>query len=115
MGSARVWGSVGVLALTAMAAAPSMQSGPAAKPAPPTTAPAAPLPPKLADYKKEAATSIDGMYDRTQQMIDTVFSFGELGFQEFETARYLTTILEKEGFTIEKGVAGIPTAWTARY
>jgi aminobenzoyl-glutamate utilization protein B len=48
-------------------------------------------------------------------MIDSVFSFGELGFQEFETGRYLTAILEKEGFTIQKGVAGIPTAWTARY
>jgi aminobenzoyl-glutamate utilization protein B len=103
-----------VLALTAMAAAPSMQSGPVARPAPRPAATAT-LPPKLADYKKEAADGIDGMYDRTQQMIDTVFSFGELGFQEFETQTYLTTILEKEGFTIEKGVAGIPTAWTARY
>ncbi len=55
------------------------------------------------------------MYDFTQQMVDSVFSFGELGFQEFETQRYLTGILEKEGFTIEKGVAGIPTAWTARF
>jgi aminobenzoyl-glutamate utilization protein B len=84
----------------------------AAKPA---AAPAAPLPPKLADYKKTAATDIDRMYDFTQQMIDSVFSFGELGFQEFETQRYLTDILAKEGFTIEKGIAGIPTAWTAKW
>jgi aminobenzoyl-glutamate utilization protein B len=55
------------------------------------------------------------MSELGQQMIDSVFSFGELGFQEFETQRYLTTILEKEGFTIQKGVAGIPTAWTARF
>ena len=55
------------------------------------------------------------MYDFAQQMVDSVFSFGELGFQEFETQRYLTGILEKEGFTIQKGVAGIPTAWTARF
>jgi aminobenzoyl-glutamate utilization protein B len=55
------------------------------------------------------------MYDFTQQMVDSVFSFGELGFQEFETQRYLTGILEKEGFTIERGVAGIPSAWTARF
>ena len=44
-----------------------------------------------------------------------LFSFGELGFQEFETQRYLTGLLEKEGFTIELGVAGIPSAWTARW
>lgn len=30
-------------------------------------------------------------------MVDTVFSFGELGFQKFEASKYLTTILEKEG------------------
>ena len=114
MRSSRGWGSVGILALTVMTAAPAMQSDSAAKPAVRPAA-AAPLPRKLADYKKEAAAGIDGMYDMTQQMIDSVFSFGELGFQEFETGRYLTAILEKEGFTIEKGVAGIPTAWTARY
>ncbi|HZM63208.1 MAG TPA: hypothetical protein VFB85_25555, partial [Vicinamibacterales bacterium] len=71
--------------------------------------------PKLVAYKSEAATSIDSMYDLAQQMVDSVFSFSELGFQEFETQRYLTGILEKEGFTIQRGVAGIPTAWTARF
>ena len=76
---------------------------------------AAPVPPKLAAYKQEAATSIDGMFDLAQQMVDSVFSFGEIGFQEFETQRYLTTILEREGFTIQRGIAGIPTAWTARF
>jgi aminobenzoyl-glutamate utilization protein B len=76
---------------------------------------AAPAPPKLAAYKTEAAASIDGMYDFAQQMVDSVFSFSELGFQEFDTQRYLTGILEKEGFTIQRGVAGIPSAWTARF
>src|SRR5262245_45840912 len=73
------------------------------------------MPPKLDAYKKEVATGIDGMYTFTQQMIDSVFSFGELGFQEFETQKYLTGILEKEGFTIQRGIAGIPTAWTAKW
>jgi len=44
-----------------------------------------------------------------------IFSFGELGFQEYETSNYITNILEKEGFTIEKGVSGIPTAWIAKW
>ncbi len=44
-----------------------------------------------------------------------VFSFGELGFQEFETSKYLTTILKQNGFTIQEGIAGIPTAWTATW
>ncbi len=105
--ASRLWILAVLVALTAMSATSSTQSKPA-------SAPAA-VPPKLDAYKKDAAASIDGMYDFTQQMIDQVFSFGELGFQEFETQKYLTGILEKEGFTIEKGIAGIPTAWTARY
>src|SRR5262249_23764806 len=39
----------------------------------------------------------------------------ELGFQEFETSKYLTNLLEKNGFKIERGYAGIPTAWTATW
>ena len=105
-------GVAAVIVLAVLAANPQMQGGtPTAAPAPP----AAPMPPKLADYKKEVAASVDGMYDLAQQMVDSVFSFGELGFQEFETQRYLTAILEREGFTIQRGVAGIPTAWTASY
>jgi aminobenzoyl-glutamate utilization protein B len=71
--------------------------------------------PKLTEYKKEAAASVDAMQELAQQMVDSVFSFGELGFQEVETQRYLTAILEKEGFSVQRGVAGIPTAWTARF
>jgi aminobenzoyl-glutamate utilization protein B len=74
-----------------------------------------PASPKLTDYKKEATASVDAMRDLAQQMVDSVFSFGELGFQEVETQRYLTAILEKEGFMVQRGVAGIPTAWTARF
>ncbi len=44
-----------------------------------------------------------------------LFSFGELGFQEFETSKYLTALLEKNGFTIERGIANIPTAWIQRW
>ena len=50
-----------------------------------------------------------------QEIVDEVFSFGELGMQEFETSKYLTGILEKNGFTVQRGVAGIPTAWVARW
>ena len=55
------------------------------------------------------------MKKRSQVMNDMVFSFGELGFQEIETSKYLTEILEKEGFAVERGIAGIPTAWMATW
>jgi aminobenzoyl-glutamate utilization protein B len=72
-------------------------------------------PEKLAAFKKELMVEIDKEKVFSQQMVDMVFSFGELGFQETETSQYLTDILKKNGFTIEKGISGIPTAWIARW
>ncbi|MCG8468868.1 MAG: amidohydrolase, partial [Gemmatimonadetes bacterium] len=51
----------------------------------------------------------------TQVMVDKIFSFSELGQQEFETSAYITGILEEHGFEIERDVSGIPTAWFARW
>jgi len=67
------------------------------------------------DYKEQVIKDVEAMRKQTQVMIDMVFSFGELGFQEFETSKYLTAILEKEGFRVERGIAGIPTAWMATW
>ncbi len=71
--------------------------------------------PRLEKLKAEALTLIDGKAKMIQEIIDMLFSFGELGFQEFETSKYLTNLLEQNGFTIQRGVAGIPTAWTATW
>ena len=71
--------------------------------------------PNLDQLKKDAIVNIDGRSKMVQEIVDSVFSFGELGFQEVETSKYLTAILEKNGFQIERGVAGIPTAWVATW
>src|SRR5438477_1664150 len=70
---------------------------------------------KEAAIKADLTGQIDAMRKQAQVMVDSVFSFGELGFQEVETTRYLTGILEKEGFQIERGIAGIPTAFMATW
>src|SRR5712691_5827174 len=72
-------------------------------------------PEREASLKADLAGQIDGMKKQAQVMVDSIFSFGELGFQEFETSKYLTGILEKEGFRIERGIAGIPTAFVATW
>src|SRR5580698_5848325 len=72
-------------------------------------------PDKEASIKADLAGQIDGMKKQAQVMVDSVFSFGELGMQEFETSKYLSGILEKEGFKIERNYAGIPTAWVASW
>ncbi len=71
--------------------------------------------PRLDKLKAEAAVEIDAKAKMIQEMVDQVFSFGELGMQEFETSKYLTGILEQNGFKVERGVAGMPTAFTARW
>lgn len=95
-----------------LAVVPSMsaaQQPPQTESAPPADSP------RLAALKTTAAASIDEMSNQIQVMVDTVFSFGELGFQEVETSRYLTGILEKNGFTVRRGISGIPTAWVATW
>ena len=55
----------------------------------PTTAAATPVPPadpkleaRIGAYKTEAAAGVDDLHDFTQKMVDSVFSFGELGFRK---------------------------------
>ena len=87
----------------------------AAFPAFPADALAQATDPRLEKLKAEVLTMVDGDAKRVQEIVDMLFSFSELGFEEVETARYLTGMLEAEGFTIERGVAGMPTAWVARW
>jgi aminobenzoyl-glutamate utilization protein B len=72
-------------------------------------------PPPLTGLKAEAATRVDELQKLTQEVVDSLFSFSELGFQEFETQRYLTDLLEANGFTVEQGVSGIPSSWWATW
>ena len=74
-----------------------------------------PSTPQLEKLKAEAATMIDGEAKLIQEMVDEVFSFGEPGFQEFETVKYLTGILEQNGFKVQRNVAGIPTGFVATW
>ncbi len=71
--------------------------------------------PRLMALKTELAEKVDGDAKLTQEIVDSLFSFSELGFQEVETQRYLTNILEANGFEMEQGVSGIPTAWWAKW
>ena len=69
--------------------------------------------PRLRGLKAEAAGAIDDMQKLTQEIVDSLFSFAELGFQEFETQAYLTALLERNGFSVATGVSGMPSSWWA--
>jgi len=51
----------------------------------------------------------------SQEMVDMIYSFSELGFQEIWTAEYITGILEREGFSLQRGCAGMPTCYVATW
>ena len=67
------------------------------------------------ELKQTVAIGVNLRAKLVQEMVDSVFSFAEPGFQEVETSKYITGILEANGFVIERGIAGIPTAWTATW
>jgi aminobenzoyl-glutamate utilization protein B len=71
--------------------------------------------PRLERFKSEALTKVEAKAKMIQEIVDMLFSFGELGMQEVETSKYLTGLLEQNGFAVERGVAGMPTAWIAKW
>jgi aminobenzoyl-glutamate utilization protein B len=113
----RLGGLATTLALTLAVPLAGQRGGAAQADVPPTplATPVAKADARVMKLKEVVSADVLSMYDLGQQMVDMVFSFGELGFQEFETQKYLTGILKQNGFTIETAIAGIPTAWVARY
>jgi aminobenzoyl-glutamate utilization protein B len=69
----------------------------------------------IEELKSEARAMADTRRTFTQQIVDEIFSFSELGFKEVETSAYVTGILEKNGFQVTRGVAGMPTAFVATW
>jgi len=70
---------------------------------------------RLGQLKTEVARAVEMRADFTADLVDQLFSFGELGFQEVESSRFLVGMLRDSGFTVEVGVAGMPTAWMATW
>lgn len=77
--------------------------------------PASALGQGFSGFKAEVVDAVDAQGKLVQEIVDSLFSFSELGFQEFETQRYLAEILEANDFEVELGVAGIPSAWWATW
>ena len=46
---------------------------------------------------------------------DSIWEYAELGLQEFRSSKLLADTLEAAGFTVERGLAGMPTCFVASY
>ena len=53
--------------------------------------------------------------ERFGKISDTIWSYAELGLREFNSSKLLADTLEEEGFTVERGLAGMPTCFVATY
>lgn len=69
----------------------------------------------MTDEKRAALAAIEGKADLVRQVADSIWSFAELSLQEEKSAALYCDVLEKEGFTVEKGICNIPTAFSASY
>lgn len=75
-----------------------------------------PVKPKdLPAVKKNAMARIDKQYDTYKQTALNIWQYSEVGYKEYKSSAQLQELLTKNGFTVEAGVAGIPTAFVASY
>ena len=65
--------------------------------------------------KKEIIESIESHKENIILISDKIWRLAETSFEEFESSNLLSDYAEKNGFTVEKGVAGMPTAFVATY
>jgi len=65
--------------------------------------------------KATALAAVDRNREEIAKVGDAIFSFAELGMQEFETAQLCTDLLSDMGYQVETGISGIPTAILATY
>jgi len=59
--------------------------------------------------------TVDRLTDRLVELADRIHGFAEVKFEEHRSAAALTEFLESEGFLVERGVAGLETAFVARF
>ena len=67
------------------------------------------------EMKQHAFQTIDRNADQIALLGDSLFYFGELGMQEFESTKLVKETLERAGFSVELGGGGMPTALWARW
>ena len=65
--------------------------------------------------KEEVAASIDARTEHYEGVARQIWEWAEVGYQEERSAHLLRSALASEGFAVNSGVAGIPTAFVAEY
>ncbi len=67
------------------------------------------------NLKKDAIDNIQNGYDGYKNIALSIWGFAEVGYKEVKSSALLQSTLKSNGFAVEAGVAGIPTAFVATY
>ena len=67
------------------------------------------------EAKRIAFEWVDSNEKRLAEISDEIWGYAELGYVEFKSAKLLADEIEKHGFKVERGVAGIPTAFVGTW
>jgi len=70
---------------------------------------------KNLQQKEVAIKNLDSKYDDYKKQALQIWNFAEVGFKEVKSSALLQQTLKDNGFTVEAGVAGMPTAFVATY
>ncbi|MFH1639456.1 MAG: amidohydrolase [Chloroflexota bacterium] len=70
---------------------------------------------KLGTEKTEIAKLVELKQEKFWRVSDAIWSYAELGLEEYKSSKLLTDTLEGAGFKVDRGVAGMPTAFVASW
>jgi aminobenzoyl-glutamate utilization protein B len=70
---------------------------------------------KADGLKNEVAKEIEADYDVYKKIALNIWDYAEVGYKEVKSSTLLQNTLRENGFVVEAGVAGIPTAFVATY
>lgn len=69
----------------------------------------------LMAQKAEVTQTLDARADEYFDVAHQIWGWAELGYQEEKSSALLQQVLTNEGFSVESGIVGIPTAFVAEY
>ena len=70
---------------------------------------------KYSKEKEAAIQLIELMQDELTKISDTIWNYAEIGLEEYKSSKLLADFAEKNGFKVERGISGMPTAFIASY
>jgi aminobenzoyl-glutamate utilization protein B len=70
---------------------------------------------KLPDSKETVIQSVDSHQQELIKLSDQIWEFAETALSEHKSSKLLADYAENQGFNLERGIAGMPTAFIATY